>query len=86
MNAKRKLRPCDCIDIASAESLNEQGIGHNDESITVEPNHVILRMGHTTIQISMKRFEMFARWYLEEQEIADGKYISQTNKNTNTSL
>jgi hypothetical protein len=52
-----------------ASKLEEQGIGHNDESITIKPNHVILKMGHTSISISMKRFKMFAEWYLEPQNI-----------------
>lgn len=63
----KKLRPCDCKDGADAIKLNEKGIGHNDQSITVAPNVVILIMGHTTIRIPMSRFKMFAEWYLEEQ-------------------
>lgn len=63
------LRPCDCVDATTATKLNEQGIGHNDESITVEPNSVILKIGNTTIKIWMKRFKMFAEWYLEPQNI-----------------
>ena len=66
---KSKLRPCDCIDMQDTQRLEEQGIGWNDESILVEPNHVILKMGHTTISIRMKRFKMFAEWYLAEQEV-----------------
>ena len=66
---KQKLKPCDCKDIATANELNEQGIGHNEDSIMVEPNIVILKMGHTTVKIPMKRFKMFAEWYLAEQEI-----------------
>lgn len=67
----KKLRPCDCQDMQTAEKLQEQGIGHNDESIRIEPSQVILTMGHTTIKMSMKRFKMFAEWYLEEQELKD---------------
>lgn len=33
---KNKLRPCDCKDQATAQRLNEQGIGVNDDSITSE--------------------------------------------------
>jgi len=66
---KHRLRPCDCKDMVTASKLNEQGIGHNGDSITVEPNVVVLKMGHTTIRIPMGRFKMFAEWYLEEQEI-----------------
>lgn len=37
MDAKKnKLRPCDCKDQATAQRLNEQGIGVNDDSITSE--------------------------------------------------
>lgn len=49
--------------------LEEAGIGHNDQSILVQPNSVILTMGHTEVKIPMKRFKMFAEWFLEEQEI-----------------
>lgn len=66
-----KLRPCDCPDWYTAQKLNEQGIGHNDESITVEPNVVVLKMGHTTVRIPMQRFKLFAEWYLAEQEIEE---------------
>jgi len=37
-----KLKPCDCKDIVTASKLNEQGIGHNDQSIKIKPNLVIL--------------------------------------------
>lgn len=64
-----KLKPCDCKDMVTTKLLNEQGIGHNDQSILVQPNSVVLTMGHTTIKIPMDRFKMFAEWYLEEQNI-----------------
>ena len=64
-----KLRPCDCKDAVDALRLEEQGIGHNDESVTVMPNYVLLKMGHTEIKIGMKRFKMFAEWYLSEQNV-----------------
>jgi hypothetical protein len=67
----KKLRPCDCKDRFSAEKLNEQGIGINDDSLTVEPNVVVLKMGNTTMRIPMSRFKTFAEWYLAEQEIED---------------
>ncbi len=70
---KTKLKPCDCKDMATASRLNEQGIGHNDDSITVEPNVVILKMGHTQVRIPMQRFKMFAEWYLEAQDIDDSR-------------
>jgi len=66
---KAKLKPCDCKDAETASKLNEQGIGYNDQSITVEPNVVVLKMGHTQIKIPMQRFKIFAEWYLTEQEI-----------------
>lgn len=66
---KKKLKPCDCQDLATAKKLNEQGIFHNDQGIVIEPNSVVLTMGHTTVKIPMKRFKMFAEWYLTEQEI-----------------
>ena len=66
---KTKLKPCDCKDVATASKLNEQGIGHNDQTIIIKPNSVLLTMGHTKIKIPMARFKMFAEWYLEEQDI-----------------
>jgi len=66
---KQKLKPCDCKDMATASKLKEQGIGHNDQSILVEPNVVVLTIGYTTVRIPMARFKMFAEWYLEEQDI-----------------
>jgi hypothetical protein len=68
-----KLRPCDCKDAVDTSKLEEQGIGHNDESITVIPNYVLLKMRHTEIKISMKRFKMFAEWYLSEQDVRHGR-------------
>lgn len=68
---RKTLRPCDCKDSVDTSKLEEQGIGHNDESITVLPNYVELKMGHTTVKIGMKRFKMFAEWYLEPQEIKE---------------
>jgi hypothetical protein len=67
----QKIKPCDCKDIATANKLNEQGIGCNDDSIIVEPNVVILKMGHTTIRIPMSTFKMFSEWYLTEQNIKE---------------
>jgi hypothetical protein len=64
-----KLRPCDCKDQITANKLNEQGIGHNDQSITLKPSVVVLKMGHTEIKIPQSTFKMFAEWYLEEQKI-----------------
>lgn len=68
---KRKIRPCDCKDVSALKLLNEQGIGHNEQNILIEPNSVILTMDHTIVKIPMSRFKMFAEWYLSEQEIDD---------------
>lgn len=68
---EKRLRPCDCKDMVTAKKLNEQGIGHNDQSILIEPNSVILQMGNTTVKIPMQRFKMFAEWYLKEQIITN---------------
>lgn len=67
----KKLRPCDCKDLETVGKLNEQGIQHNDQGISIFPNSVILTMGHTEIKIPMQRFKMFAEWYLEEQEVTE---------------
>ena len=69
INKKNTLRPCDCKDMETAATLNEQGIGVNDQGIMVEPGVVVLTMGHTSVRIPMSRFKLFAEWYLEEQEI-----------------
>jgi hypothetical protein len=65
----KKLKPCDCKDILTANKLNEQGISQNGDSIVIEPSVVVLTMGHTTMRIPMSRFKTFAEWYLEDQEI-----------------
>ena len=64
-----KIRPCDCKDMFTARKLNEQGIAINNQSIVVEPSVVILTMDHTTIRINQKTFQIFAEWYLKEQEL-----------------
>ena len=66
-----KLRPCDCKDIVTAQRLETQGIGLNEDSIKVIPNYVELTMGHTTIKIGMDKFKMFAQWYLEPQQLKE---------------
>jgi hypothetical protein len=63
----KTLRPCDCKDIESVNKLTYSRIGHNENNITVEPNKVIMTIGHTTIRISQKTFKIFAEWYLEKQ-------------------
>ena len=65
----KKLRPCDCKDAGDTNKLEEAGIHHNDEGITVIPNYVLLKMGHTEVKIGMNRFKMMAEWYLAEQEV-----------------
>ena len=69
MSTKRKIRPADCKDMFTARKLETQGVSHNDDSIHIEPNSVVLKMGHTTVRIPMSRFKMFAEWFLEEQEV-----------------
>ena len=64
-----KIKPADCKDITTANKLTEQGIARNEDSITVEPNVVILKMGHTSIRIPMSTFKLFSEWYLTEQDI-----------------
>jgi len=85
---KITLRPCDCKDSVDACSLQEQGIRHNDQGITVIPRYVELQMGHTTVSIGMDRFKMFAEWYLEPQEVRKSYFISKrkTIKNNDTSI
>jgi len=61
------MKPCNCKDAGDVKKLNENGIAFNDESIVVIPNYVVLKMGHTQIQIGMNRFKQFAEWYLTDQ-------------------
>jgi len=65
----RTLRPCDCKDQAEAHLLQEQGIKHNDEGITINPNYVLIEVGSVTLKVSMQRFKQWAEWYLEPQDI-----------------
>lgn len=37
----KKLRPCDCKDFRDVSMLESSGIAHNENSLVVEPNHVI---------------------------------------------
>jgi len=39
----------------------------NNQSITVIPCYVLLKIDHTEIKIPMNRFKAFAEWYLEDQ-------------------
>jgi hypothetical protein len=47
--------------------LNEQGVGHNEWSLELIPNSVIIRNNTTELKIPMRRFRQFAEWYLEDQ-------------------
>lgn len=69
--SNKKLKQGDSIDMHTASKLEEQGIAFNDDSILIEPNSVILTIGHTTMRIPMDLFRKFAEWYLREQEIKD---------------
>ena len=80
---KTKIKPCDCQDQFTVSKLNEQGIFINDNGITVEPNVVILKMGHTQVRIPMSQFKVFSDWYLTEQEI-DVDFIEENNIDTGT--
>lgn len=64
------MRPCDCKDAVDAKKLEENGIAMNNESLVVTPNYVTLRLGHTTITMSMHRFKQFSEWYLSDQDAA----------------
>jgi hypothetical protein len=66
---KKKLSPANCKDQYTANQLNEQGIMINEDSLTVEPAVVVLRLGSCTLRIPQRKFEIFAKWYLEEQEL-----------------
>ena len=72
---KQKIRPCDCKDKSTAWKLKEQGISHNENSLSLQPNIVKMKIGHTTIEIPMYTFKLFSEWYLAEQEETD--YILQ---------
>ncbi len=63
------LRPCDCTDEHKARLLDNRGIKHNNEGVTVEYGRVTLELGTTTVKISVHRFKQFAKWFLEKQEI-----------------
>lgn len=82
---KETLRPCDCESIAETKLLEEQGVGHNDESITVIPNYVLFKMGHTEVKISMKRFRLFAEWFMAPQELKESNSY-KVKRNENTSI
>jgi hypothetical protein len=63
------MKPCDCLSQWHVDNcLNEAGIKFNDDSITVCPNYVVLKMGHTKIKIHMPLFKRFAEWYLTNQD------------------
>lgn len=64
------MRPCDCKDQVDADSLNEQGIGINDWSMTVEPLMVSIRNSHFgEVKLPMGVMKKFAEWYLRDQRL-----------------
>lgn len=63
-----KIRPCDCKDLLTVSRLQEQAITVNDNFLMVEPNVVVLRLGHTKVRIPQAIFKKFADWYLQEQD------------------
>ena len=65
----KKIRPCDCKDLSTAQKLDSQGIATTNHGITIEPNSVVISSYNTTMKIPMSAFKLFAEWYLEEQEI-----------------
>lgn len=67
---KTTLRPCDCICKSDALKLEEQGIGYNNQTLSVEPNLVVLSIDSATIRIPMGLFRKFAEWYLKPQDVS----------------
>ena len=62
------MRPCDCKDQVDADSMDAQGIGINDWSMTVKPAVVEIGMRNlAVVQIPMSIMKKFAEWYLEDQ-------------------
>ncbi len=68
---REKLAPCDCPDQVTADRLEHQGLGVNDDHIVVKPGVVELTIGAATLRIPMHRFKLFAKWYLEPQALKD---------------
>jgi hypothetical protein len=62
------MRPCDCQDRYSAKQLNEQGVSYNDNSLTLAPPAVVLKIDSCELRIPMCLFKRFAEWYLENQK------------------
>jgi len=63
------MRPCDVESQHDIDTkLNESGIRHNDEGISIGgAGSVLLTIGPATLRISKRRFKMFAQWFLEDQ-------------------
>lgn len=78
------MRPCDCKSQEEAKRyLNEQGLVINNDSICVQPNYVLLILGHTQVKISMRTFKLFSEWYLTYQDKkAEGTNQHRENKIT----
>jgi hypothetical protein len=62
------MRPCDCQDMYSAKQLNEQGVSYNDNSLTLAPPAVVLKIDSCELRIPGSLFKRFAEWYLENQK------------------
>ena len=62
------MKPCDCKSEQEIKKLDIQGIGHNEWSLSVNPNIVLIENRYFgTVKVPMKLFKQFAEWYLEEQ-------------------
>jgi hypothetical protein len=62
------MKPCECKDMEDVKKLQESGLYFNSEGIVVTPNYVTIDVGVAQLKLSMRRFEQFARWYLEDQK------------------
>ena len=63
------MKPCDCKDQNDTHSMNEQGIAHNEWSLTVEPAVVRIKHQHYgELKMPMSIMKRFAEWYLEDQK------------------
>lgn len=62
------MKPCDCKDQQDAKSMNEQSIRINEWSLVVDPANVEIEYQHYgKVKIPMSIFNIFAKWYLEDQ-------------------
>lgn len=65
------MSPAECKDQEDVKKLNTVGYAVNDNMITVIPNYVELKIGHTTIKIPQRTFRQLAEWYLQDQKLED---------------